>query len=446
MSHSMVLSRYQALSPVAKISLQYGILSFSTHILFILLSLIPGWRAEPLIHGDTVTYIMDAENILKQGAFSREQATPFLWEPYRTPGYPLLLAFSQQLTGSFTFTLFLAAMLAGMGAWIAVQAAAMLGCNEKGLHFAGLAMAFLPNSLGLAALLLTDAIFGYLFLVWLFLLYVGFDRPSKPVLFASILVLLLLQTIKPTLNLGILFVTGAGFLLIRKMKDWYTTILLAGLALVIPLFFASMNYRAHRVFSPSLLGVQTVREYLQVRFLSEETGQEISQATNQVRLADRQAAEMLAEPESMYGRLYRVQRQQVLQFLQQQPVRAAWLMFTEMIRQFAAPQEFHFVIFQNDPPAWIRVLGSLLTLILWGSAFIGALKLVARGCIQPVILLFGSLAFFLITGSVSHMVGARLRFPADLLAIPFCAYGFFSDPYPFLHIQRRNLAGKRATS
>jgi hypothetical protein len=428
MNHSIVLSRYRGLSSVARISIQYAILSFSTHILFILISLVPGWRAEPLIHGDTITYVMDAENIIKNGVFSREQSTPFLWEPYRTPGYPLLLAFSKWISGNFTFTLFLAAIMAGLAAWVAVQAAAMLGCNQKGQHFAGLVMAFLPNSLGLAAFLLTDAIFGYLFVIWIFLLYLGFAYRNKSMLFASGLFLMLLQTIKPTLNLGIVFVLGLGSLLIQDRKDWYRTVLLAGLALVLPFFFSTMNYRDHGIFSSSLLGVQTAREYLQVRFLSEETGREISQVTDQVRYQDRREAKMLAQPESIYGRLYLVERQQVLQFLRLHPVRISWLMLKETIRQFVAPQEFLFVIFKTDPPAWIRLFGSLLTLILWGSAILGALKLAARGSIQPAILLFGSLTFLLVTGSVSHFVGARLRFPADLLAVPFSAYGIFSDP------------------
>jgi F0F1-type ATP synthase assembly protein I len=33
------------------------------------------------------------------------------------------------------------------------------------------------------------------------------------------------------------------------------------------------------------------------------------------------------------------------------------------------------------------------------------------------------LLFFLVTGSVSHYVGARLRFPADMAALPLAGVG-----------------------
>jgi hypothetical protein len=35
----------------------------------------------------------------------------------------------------------------------------------------------------------------------------------------------------------------------------------------------------------------------------------------------------------------------------------------------------------------------------------------------------GVLLFFLLTGSVSHAVGARLRFPADMAAVPLMGVG-----------------------
>jgi hypothetical protein len=44
----------------------------------------------------------------------------------------------------------------------------------------------------------------------------------------------------------------------------------------------------------------------------------------------------------------------------------------------------------------------------------------------PALLIGGTMAFFLATGSVSHFVGARLRFPADLVAAPLAGIGLFT--------------------
>lgn len=403
--------------------IRYAMISFLAHVLFILLASVPGWRAAPLVSSDAVTYVMDADNLLQHGVFSREQSPPYLWEPYRTPGYPLILAFSKLTTGSFELTLFFAAITAGLAAWVSVQMSILLGCSRTGQHIAGLVMTLSPNSLGLSAFLLTDAIFGHLFLIWIYLLYLGFSKKNKSALVASGIGLIILQAIKPTSNLGGLFVIAAGILFARRWNHWFFTASLAGISILIPLFFATMNYRDNGIFSPSLLGAQTAREYLQVRYLAEESGQEISQMTTQIRSLDQRSAGMLSKPDSFYGRLYLVSHTEVIRFLQQHPLRVLWLMVGEMIKQFAAPQEFAFTVFKTEPPFGIRVLGSILSILLWGGAGMGVVKIAGQGDYRPAIFLFGVLAFFLVTGSVSHFVGARLRFPADLLAIPYFSYG-----------------------
>jgi hypothetical protein len=408
---------------VKRLSFRYATISFFSHMLFIFIVTMAGSRLVPLVVGDSVSYKMDAENILDHGAFSRENVPPYLWEPYRTPGYPLLIVFSEGIFGNDKGILLITAAAAGIASWVSVQMAIMLGAGRLGQHVSGWVMALLPNSLGLSAFLLTDAIFGYLFLLWIYLLYTGFYYHRKLLLVASAVILSFLQSIKPTANLGILFILGIAVFFAHSRKQWIQTGLLTICAVVMPLTFAFMNFRDHGIFSPSLLGVQAVREYLEVNYHAQNSGQSIMETTEQIRLQDAMTAMQLTEPKSYYGRLYKIEQAAVFQFLQQDAPEAARLMAVEMIRQFAAPQEFTVLAFMDEAPVWMRIFGSLLSILLWTGAFLGAWNLAIRGMWPLALLLIGTLAFFLITGSVSHLVGARLRFPADLLAVPYFAYG-----------------------
>jgi hypothetical protein len=110
-----------------RLAWRYALLAVVTHALFIGVSLQPGIRESPVVSGDSVTYVMSAENLVERGRFSRERTPPFLWEPYRTPGYPAAIAASLWLTGDVKWALFLAALSAGAAAWCAVRLAIAWG-------------------------------------------------------------------------------------------------------------------------------------------------------------------------------------------------------------------------------------------------------------------------------------------------------------------------------
>ena len=401
---------------------RYALFCFVTHWIFITFSLLPGWRADSLLIGDAITYVMPAENLLRQGVFSRENQPPFLWEPYRTPGYSLIIAGSIALFGSYQWALYLAAVTAGVTGGCAVWLAAQWGGDYRAQHLAGVMAALLPNSLGLAGMLLTDVLVGHLVLVWVGLLYYGFTRLAHWSFGMSVFVLCALESLKPTLNLGALLIVLIGFALSR-FRQWKIIVLLGLLSLPLPLFFATMNLRDHGVFAPTLLDMATAREYLHANYLAVEAGVDYSTMVTQVRAADRLAADQLQTPPSFYGRLYQVQRNEVWTFLTHQPAQAVWLMLSEALRQFAAPQEFALAVFVGEPAQWQRAIGSGITLALWAGALFGGRQMGRAGNWQPGLIALGVLAFFLATGSVSHYVGARLRFPADLVAVPLAAIG-----------------------
>jgi hypothetical protein len=331
---------------------RYALLCFATHFVFITFSLMPGWRTTPLIEGDAVTYVMPAENLLSHGVFSRETQPPYLWEPYRTPGYPLVIAGSIALFGNYQWTLYLAAMTAGIAGGCAVWLTQQWSGNRVAQHIAGIGVALLPNSLGLAGMLLTDAIVGHLVLLWLCLVYRGFTRSSNWSLVASALVLGCLQSFKPTFALGALLIVAIG-VLFSGFRRWTVIVTLVLLSFPVPICFSMMNLRDHGVFAPTLLDMATVREYLETNYLASESGVDYSTMVDQIRTADRSAAMLLTTPVSFYGRLYQIDKNQVLVFLTQQPGQALKFMLMESVRQFVAPQEFAFSIFLGEPETWV---------------------------------------------------------------------------------------------
>ncbi len=406
-----------------RIAIRYALLAVATHAIVIALSFVPSLRSESLLAGDAITYLMPAENIVRHGSFSREAQPPFFWEPYRTPGYPLLIAASIAMFGTHAAVLFVAAFTTGLAVWCAVRLTAFLGGNTAALHAAGLISALLPNSLGLSAMMLTDAITGHLFLVWLYLVVTGCRTHSWFRLGAAGLVMIALQSLKPTFSIAGVLVGLAVVLFDHGRRKVAPLVALFLLTLPLPFYLASQNFEAHGVRSASLLGIETVREYLHVRYLQEETGEHYAELTRRVRDQDRLEAQQRTSPPSPYGRLYMVKEEKVRQFLREHPFAALRLMATEIARQFAAPQEFFPQVFVGDLPHWGRALGSLLTLMLWGCTVLGGYTLWKQGNKAPALMTAGVLLFFLLTGSVSHAVGARLRFPADMAAVPLMGVG-----------------------
>ena len=80
---------------------RYAVLACVTHALRISLSLVPALRTVSLLDGDANSYLFPARNLVERGIFSREFSAPYLWEPYRAPGYPLCIAVSMKLFGDF---------------------------------------------------------------------------------------------------------------------------------------------------------------------------------------------------------------------------------------------------------------------------------------------------------------------------------------------------------
>lgn len=403
-----------------------AVVAFLTHLAFIALSFVPGTRAEPLMSGDSPSYAVPAGNILRNGHFSRDPALPFRWEPYRTPAYPLLLAASLAMTGGFALALLAAAGTAGAAAWAAASLLEEWGGGGGGQWGAGLIVALLPNSLGFSASLLTDALFGHLFLVWVWLTWVACKKATARHVIASAVLCVVLQGLKPTFNIAIVFIAAIALASGAQHRSFRVAGVLGLLSMPAPIYFSIRNCRDHGVFAPTLLDAETARHYLQAAALANEEGLTHWEVGTRMARSDHEAAERLAAPASAYGRLYLVRRQAVEEFLRSMPLVAARQMLREAGRQLFAPQEAAFQVFSGDLPWLGRALGSLLTISLWAGAAVGGRLLWLEGRRGPPLLALLILAVYLGAGSVSRYVGARLRFPADLAAAPLAGLGIAS--------------------
>jgi hypothetical protein len=379
-----------------------------------------------LVVGDVITYLRPAQNLVQHGTFSRSSESPLRWEAYRTPGYPLAIAATIVVFKDYRLVLYLAAATAGLATFCAVWLGMQWGGRSAG-HAAGITAALLPNSLGLSAMMLTDAVAGHLTLVWFCLLHITMTRANTRrvwvPLAGAIATVIALQALKPTFNAASLLIFAAAVLYRAIPRAWMMAGILVVSTFLLPMYLADRNLQDHGVFAPTLLDMETARNYLQARYEARRTGLTFESVVSRFQRDDRAAADRLVTPQSPDGRLYLVRRQAVVGFVRNAPWGAASLMGSEMIRQLVAPQEFALVVFRGSLSTLERVLCSGLTAILLACALAGAVRLVRAGLAAPVLLAATFVMFFLVGGAISHHVGARLRFPADMVMIPVAAIG-----------------------
>lgn len=407
----------------ARLARRYAIGVALVHAVVVWCSLVPGWRAIPLIDADAPTYLRPAENLVAHRVFSADSAPPFLWDGYRTPSYPLLIAASLLLSGRYEWALFFAPLTAGLAAFCGMTWVRDWNGSPRAVRAAGWLFALLPSSLGFSAELLTDAVFGHLVLVWLYLLWTGVRSGSRPRLVLSAAVLLFLQGLKPTFAIAFVLIGAVAVLVARDKRQWLAVGVLLVWTIPVPLFLAARNSRDHGVFSPSLMGTKTVRDYLMARYLAEERGVDFQVMRDTVRENDLTEARTLTRGPSFDGKLHIVRAEKVAGFIREHPSAALRLALVEMGRQSIGPEDRVFRIFIGGVSPWIPRLGILITVVLIGCSAYGGYRLWHAGDPTPPLLALAVMLFFVGTGSVGGLAGARLRFPADLVAVPLAAIG-----------------------
>lgn len=121
--------------------------------------------------GDSRAYIILAENILSHGSFSLSNEAPFVPESFRSPGFPIFLAFLFTFFGPSLFALSVHALLMSLAPILFYIYTRRW--HERAAFWAAIVFALEPVRIFLASSLLTDSLFCVLFLASLIALERG---------------------------------------------------------------------------------------------------------------------------------------------------------------------------------------------------------------------------------------------------------------------------------
>lgn len=409
---------------VSSIARRFAWIAFFSHLVFVAMVFSESRRthASKSLFPDSATYIATARNLVDHGAFSREVRSPYFLEPYRTPGYPILVAAAISTTGNPAAVIFLAPVFAALLAYSLVSLTAELVPDPTACRVAGCLAAFFPNGLGLSSAVLTDFVHGCVFAAAVWMTVRTLRRLSVTGTIVAAALWICAQLIRPTLSIAVLVIAVFGLALARSRRQIVVILVLMLASLPAPLFLASKNFEAHGVFSPTLLGEETFAEYAIPRAEALATGGDPEELRRRTRAEDDVVAGRLPGRTS-YSRLYEAQKEHAHAVLRRYPLWVALELSMESGRQAIAPWDYLVTAFAGRTFPIARALFAGLYLAFLALAFVGTF-IVAQRRGRAVALLFWVLfAFWIATGCVSTFVGSRLRFPGDLVLIPLAAIG-----------------------
>lgn len=346
---------------------------------------------------DTRSYIEVGRSILHQGFLASDTTT-------RPAGYPLVLAASMRFFASPLPALWLNPLLAGAAAMaIAWLAVCFTGKPGAGLA-AGLLFASWPNVYQWSTLLLTDTPHAFL-AVCAFAATVRWrDTESPGWAFAAGVAWLATQSLRPSfLALPLLL----PLLLWKKKSGRYLALSVAVwlASCIAPSFQLIQNELRHGALLPAQAphSLATLQCYASSRLRAELGEGRFGE------LRDRCLDAKRLDPQASAKR--------ELDYLLSKPGAAASSYADEIIRQLLWPlKPYYYPRQAGFHPTWWR-LGSGFMALYWLAASAGWLLLLRR---SPRVALFlgGVAAMILLPAGLTHAVGARIRFPLDLLFLP----------------------------
>lgn len=407
-----------------RLRLRLALLTLLTHSLLVVVTLAYSAIADTQVYivDDTPSYVVPAQNLVDHGVFSRQDVPPYEWEPYRLPGYPLLIAVGLAVIGQSWPALLFAPPLAALAAYALTGLAARLAASARVVALTGILMALLPNSLGLAGFLLTDAVGAYLAAAALCLTITAvISARWRWSGWAAAACWVVLQGMRPVFAPAGLLIAVVAVAQARTRRQWLLAAALIALTVPVPLALSYQNYRAHDAFTPSLLGTITTREYLFASVEAEATGRPYSAVRAEIRAENQRAASEDRPPGVTYvGYLYQLNEDQIEEVIDRHGLGLTLRVYAgELARQALAPWDVLIDLYYEPPVPWpLRAGLAGLTALFVLLAALGSALLWNRQREALLLPLWALYGFVLATGALSTDVGARLRLPADLALIP----------------------------
>jgi hypothetical protein len=342
---------------------------------------------------DTRSYLEVAAQIRERGLLGASYRR-------RPPGYPLLLGLSQRLTGSHSAVLWLAPPLAGVAAAAIAWLAALLAGRARAGLAAGLLFCAWPNAYQFAPLLMTDALHAFLAVAALAATLAGRERERVAAAGIAAALWAVVQSLRPTffplaLALPLLLAKRRAGRRTRRLSLalWGATLLVPALVL------------ASSLATPGATGLPNTC-YLVPRLQQE--------------LGLGQFDRLRAQCRRRYHRDPWRQTRRDLEFLRAHQGDALASLGRELGTQMWFPHRpYYFRELAPLYPAW-SAMRPRSAAAFWLCAAAGLL-LVARR--RPGLAGFLLLALALVMGPslLTTRVGARIRFPLDLFALPLVA-------------------------
>ncbi len=358
-------------------------------------------RTAPWSQPDTNSYLRVAEALLEKGLLETSYLS-------RLPGYPALLAASIRITGGATPVLWLAALLAGAAAAAIAWITFVLTDRTAAALTAVLLFSVWLNAYQFSAQLLTDAPHAFLSVVAFAATLRWREREPAGAAWLAGALWMAAQSLRLTFfPLAVIL----PLLLWKRRPSGRYIAVSASLCLataIVPALVIASNHRHHQVWSPSFSSSANLACHAVPR-LQEELGMGRFRALRKKcheRFRGMEPAEKIP-----------AQLDHAFAFLGQRPMLAFRSFAHEIgaqttfpIRPYAVRTTRHFY------PAWMTT--SRRTLGLFWLCALGGLLVIARRDRGLALFLMATFWLVMIPAGVTHLAGARLRLPLDLLFIP----------------------------
>jgi len=395
--------------------------SFITHLTVICLSLIYS-RPEELLVDDSVTYYVPAKNIVENGAFWGIETGHFLWEPYRTIGYPLLIAASIRIFGDFRYTLFLAAITSAISALYAQKSLKILSGNKSASIICGVLFATFPPSLVYSGELKTDALFGHLSVVCFYFILKAVSVKKEKYLYLAALFAVLMQSLKPSMNaffpLLLLMALFINLLSRQRIIRIRTLFALAMITTAMPLFSIAMIYRDYGVLTHNMQGVKTARQYFMANYYELFENKDWDAAREIIKKQDIENAGRMKVDKPLAARVFLVEDIEVKKFLSDHYVAAVAIVLYQSVKQLLSPRSDYFYLSK-----YLKVVGVIISIAMLVFFIFGMTVIWRNGMVSMCIVSLLFVGYFVFLGSISAHVASRLIIPSDLAMMIISSIG-----------------------
>jgi hypothetical protein len=374
---------------------------------------------------DTPSYVSVAEQILKHGFASASYII-------RPPGYPLLLAGAIARTGEPTPALWLAPFVAAIAAAAVVWFTFTLTQSIASTTAVAAMFLLWPTAYALTPLLIADAMHAYVAVTAAVLTWEWRQREAPAVAVLAALFWLAAQSLRPTFLVLPVLLPVLLWKRYKTRKSQLYALLLWLTTFLVPAFLLLSNLTNHGVLTmsahtPNLLACQSVPRVKEELGMGEyeKLRQECWQRHRWPTTFSSPCGQVFEPGDHAIKAKLNEMNREAMEFFRRHQMASLKSFLREIeVQLLTVPDPVYFETQRSLYPAALSRfalsprLGPDFIKVFWMAAFLGVAIAWSRG--YRKLACFGVLCglVVMLPAGTSHLVGARLRFPMDLLAMP----------------------------